>query len=63
MCNPHMARFLCPSCHEVVESGSLRVAFCGACGTPVTTEDLLPVQPITLGREQHDLATVPEVPS
>jgi hypothetical protein len=40
----------------------MRVAFCGACGTPVTTEDLLPIQPITAGRE-HFEATVPEVPS
>jgi hypothetical protein len=58
-----MARFLCPDCHEVVESGSLRVAFCGACGTPVTTEDLLPVQPIRAGREQLEPAGAPEVPS
>jgi hypothetical protein len=58
-----MARYLCPSCHEVVESASLRVAFCAACGAPVTTEDLLPIQPITAGREQLDAATVPEVPS
>jgi hypothetical protein len=58
-----MARFLCPSCHEVVESGSLRVAFCGACGTPVTTEDLLPVLPITAGREQLETASVPDVTS
>jgi hypothetical protein len=41
-----MARYLCSSCHEVVESTSMRVAFCDACGAPLTTEDLLPVQPI-----------------
>jgi hypothetical protein len=58
-----MARFLCPSCHEVVESSVMRFAFCGACGAPVTTEDLLPVQPITAGREQLDAAAAPEVPS
>jgi hypothetical protein len=29
----------------------------------VTTEDLLPVQPITAGREQLESATLPEVPS
>jgi hypothetical protein len=54
-----MARYLCSSCHEVVEAASLRVAFCGACGAPVTTEDLLPVQPISAGREQSELA-IPE---
>jgi hypothetical protein len=37
----------------------MRVAFCGACGAPVTTEDLLPVQPITAGRGQPELA-IPE---
>jgi hypothetical protein len=57
-----MARYLCSSCHEVVESAALRFAFCGACGAPVTTEDLLPVQPISAGREQPGLA-VPEVSS
>jgi hypothetical protein len=34
----------------------MRVAFCASCGTPVTTEDLLPVQPMTNGRGQPDLA-------
>lgn len=58
-----MARYLCSSCHEVVESASMRVAFCASCGCPVTTEDLLPVQPITAGREQPDPAAVPEVSS
>jgi hypothetical protein len=41
----------------------MRFAFCGACGAPVTTEDLLPVQPISTGREQPDAAVLPEVPS
>jgi hypothetical protein len=41
----------------------MRVAFCGACGTPVTTEDLLPVQPITAGREGPKQPALPEVPS
>ena len=54
-----MARYMCSNCQEVVEAGAARYAFCGACGTPVTTEDLLPVQPIGAGREQPD--TVPEV--
>jgi hypothetical protein len=58
-----MARYLCPSCHEVVESSAMRVAFCDACGTPVTTEDLLPVQPITAGREGPKQPALPEVPS
>jgi len=55
-----MARYLCSSCHEVVESAAARVAFCAACGAPVTTENLLPVQPITAGRERLDEAAVPE---
>jgi hypothetical protein len=58
-----MARYLCSSCHEVVESASMRVAFCAACGAPVTTEDLLPVQPISIGREGPDAARVPEASS
>jgi hypothetical protein len=28
----------------------MRVAFCASCGTPVSTEDLLPVQPAIAGR-------------
>jgi hypothetical protein len=51
---------MCPSCHEVVESVPVRFAFCVACGGPLTTEDLLPVLPITSGREQSDLTSVPE---
>jgi hypothetical protein len=57
-----MARYLCSSCHEVVECAPTRFAFCASCGAPVTTEDLLPVQPITAGREQPDVA-VPEASS
>jgi hypothetical protein len=49
-----MARYLCSSCHEVVESAPTRVAFCASCGTPLTTEDLLPVQPMIGGRPQPD---------
>ena len=45
----HLARYLCSSCHEVVESVQMRVAFCASCGSPVTTEDLLPVQPAIAG--------------
>jgi hypothetical protein len=55
-----MTRYMCPSCHEVVESVPARFAFCGACGAPLTTEDLLPVQLMTSGREQSELASVPE---
>jgi hypothetical protein len=55
-----MTRYICPSCHEVVESVPARFAFCGACGGPLTTEDQLPVMPIASGREQPDLASVPE---
>jgi hypothetical protein len=58
-----MARYLCPSCREVVESSAMRFAFCGACGAPVTTEDLLPIHPISAGREQPDAVALPEVPS
>jgi hypothetical protein len=58
-----MARYLCPSCHEVVESSAMRFAFCGACGAPVTTEDLLPIKPISAGREHPEAAALPEVPS
>jgi len=36
----------------------MRVAFCASCGTPVTTEDLLPVQPVIAGRGQPE--AVPE---
>jgi hypothetical protein len=57
-----MARYLCPSCHEVVESSAMRFAFCGACGAPVTTEDLLPIHPISAGREP-DAVALPELPS
>jgi hypothetical protein len=55
-----MARFLCSTCHEVVESAQMRVAFCASCGTPVTTEDLLPIHPPIAGRGQPDPAAVPE---
>jgi predicted amidophosphoribosyltransferase len=44
-----MARYLCSSCQEVVESAAMRVAFCASCGTPVTTEDMLLVDPATAG--------------
>jgi hypothetical protein len=56
-----MARFLCSYCQEIVESPPMRVAFCASCGTPVTTEDLLPVQP-AIGRGQPEPA-VPEASS
>ena len=56
-----MARYLCSSCQEVVESALMRVAFCASCGAPVTTEDLLPVQPAIAGRAQPD--PIPEVSS
>lgn len=45
-----MARYMCSTCHEVVESAPMRFAFCEGCGGPLTTENLLPVQPITAGR-------------
>jgi predicted amidophosphoribosyltransferase len=40
-----MARYLCSHCHEVVEAASARFAFCEACGAPLTTEDVLTIQP------------------
>jgi hypothetical protein len=55
-----MARYLCSSCHEVVESVSMRVAFCASCGAPLTTEDLLPVQPAIAARTQPEVPAVPE---
>ena len=40
-----MPRFLCSSCHEVVEmAGVGRFDWCSACGTPLTAEDRLPVR-------------------
>jgi hypothetical protein len=57
-----MARYLCSSCHEVVESAQMRVAFCASCGTPLTIEDLLPVQPAMAGRGEPQSA-VPEASS
>jgi hypothetical protein len=40
-----MPRFLCSSCHEVVEMAGLgRFDWCSSCGTPLTAEDRLPVQ-------------------
>jgi hypothetical protein len=40
-----MPRFLCSSCHEVVEmSGTGRFDWCSACGEPLTAEDRLPVR-------------------
>jgi hypothetical protein len=40
-----MPRFMCSSCHEVVElSGSMRFDWCTACGTPLAAEDRLPVR-------------------
>jgi hypothetical protein len=55
----------------------MRVAFCASCGTPVTIEDLLPVQsaivglegpkqparPAAQGKESFEPAAVPEVSS
>lgn len=48
-----MARFLCPCCQEVVNAAAARFAFCSTCGAPLTTENILPVQLIRTGREQH----------
>lgn len=53
-----MARYLCSCCHEVVESASMRMDFCASCGTPVTIEDLLPVQPVI--SRGHTEPSVPE---
>jgi hypothetical protein len=40
-----MPRFLCSSCHEVVEmSGSGRFDWCSSCGEPLSAEDRLPVR-------------------
>ena len=45
----HMARYLCPNCHGVVDAAASRFAFCGACGGPLTTENIVPVQLIRTG--------------
>jgi predicted amidophosphoribosyltransferase len=55
-----MARFLCPCCHEVVEAAAQRFAFCSACGAPLTTENILPVQLIRAAPEEPGSKTVPE---
>lgn len=47
-----VARFLCPCCQEVVNAGAARFAFCSACGAPLTTENILPIQLIRTGWEQ-----------
>jgi hypothetical protein len=40
-----MPRYLCSSCHEVVEmAGTGRFDWCSACGEPLTAEDRLPVK-------------------
>ena len=46
-----MARFLCPCCQEVVTAGAARFAFCISCGTPLTTENIVPIQLIRTGSE------------
>jgi hypothetical protein len=39
-----MPRFLCSSCHQVVEmAGTGRFDWCSSCGAPLTAEDRLPV--------------------
>jgi predicted amidophosphoribosyltransferase len=39
-----MPRYLCSSCHEVVElSGSMRYDWCSSCGEPLSVENMLPV--------------------
>ena len=47
-----MARFLCPDCREVVDAGPAHFAFCSACGAPLTTENILPIQLIRPERDQ-----------
>ncbi len=49
-----MARFLCPSCEEVVDAAAARFAFCVACGAPLTIENMLPIQLIRGRRDQPD---------
>jgi hypothetical protein len=40
-----MPRYLCSSCHEVVEiAGTGRFDWCPACGAPLTAEHRLPVR-------------------
>ena len=45
-----MPRFLCSSCHEVIElSGSMRFEWCSACGGPLSPEDRLAVRLLPTG--------------
>jgi predicted amidophosphoribosyltransferase len=55
-----MARFLCPTCQEVVNAGSARFAFCSGCGAPLTIENILPVQLIRAEPDRPDLEAVAE---
>lgn len=48
-----MPRYLCSSCHEVVEmAGTGRFDWCGSCGAPLTAEDRLPVRMLQAKRIQ-----------
>jgi hypothetical protein len=55
-----MARFLCFNCEEVVNAGAARFAFCGGCGAPLTSENMLAVQLIRAEPDQPDPEAVAE---
>jgi predicted amidophosphoribosyltransferase len=55
-----MARFLCPTCQQVVNAGAERFAFCSACGTPLTIENVLAVQLIRTEPDQPYQEVFPE---
>ena len=53
-----MSRFLCYACSEVVEAVPARFAFCGACGAPLTTEDIVLIHPTGPSQGQSEPAVV-----
>ena len=55
-----MARYLCSYCREVVEAAPTRFAFCGECGSPLTTEDIVPVQLVGGPSSPSDQQAIPE---
>jgi hypothetical protein len=56
-----MPRYLCSSCHEVVEmAGTGRFDWCSSCGEPLTAEDRLPVRLVS--NEPAAAAAAPNAP-
>jgi hypothetical protein len=60
-----MPRYLCPGCGEVTQlGGTSRFDFCPACGQPLTVEDLMPIRPGILTKQDGNgssaVAVAPE---